>query len=128
MIKLTFCLVRAPHLTLDEFSSYWAEKHAPLVKSLREALRLQRYVQTHGVELEASAAFRKMRGGPAPFDGVAQLWWNGIEDVKYCYTDNDAKRAGRILLEDERNFIDLARSPLWWGEERCWGEDRCGPL
>ena len=26
--------------------------------------------------------------------------------------------AGRMLLEDERKFIDLTRSPLWWGEER----------
>ena len=23
----------------------------------------------------------------------------------------------RLLLEDERRFIDLSRSPLWWGEE-----------
>ena len=26
--------------------------------------------------------------------------------------------AGRLLLEDEKRFIDLARSPLWWGEEK----------
>jgi hypothetical protein len=26
--------------------------------------------------------------------------------------------AGRRLLEDERKFIDHARSPLWWGEEK----------
>ena len=25
---------------------------------------------------------------------------------------------GGSLLEDERKFIDLPRSPLWWGEER----------
>jgi len=23
-----------------------------------------------------------------------------------------------MLLEDERKFIDLPRSPLWWGEEK----------
>jgi hypothetical protein len=29
-----------------------------------------------------------------------------------------AAEAGRMLLDDERKFIDLVRSPLWWGEER----------
>jgi len=23
-----------------------------------------------------------------------------------------------MLLEDERRFIDLQKSPLWWGQER----------
>jgi hypothetical protein len=23
-----------------------------------------------------------------------------------------------LLLEDERRFIDLPKSPLWWGQER----------
>ena len=30
----------------------------------------------------------------------------------------EAAAAGRMLLEDERKFIDLSRSPLWWGEEK----------
>jgi hypothetical protein len=29
-----------------------------------------------------------------------------------------AAEAGRLLLEDERKFIDLPNSPLWWGEEK----------
>ena len=33
-------------------------------------------------------------------------------------SDPAGVQAGRLLLEDERKFIDLARSPLWWGEER----------
>ncbi len=37
MIKLTFCLTRLPNLTLAEFQDYWWNKHAPLVKSHREA-------------------------------------------------------------------------------------------
>ena len=31
MIKLTFCLRRLPHLTREEFQTYWREQHAPLV-------------------------------------------------------------------------------------------------
>jgi len=29
-----------------------------------------------------------------------------------------AQAAARLLLEDERKFIDLPKSPLWWGEEK----------
>jgi hypothetical protein len=31
--------------------------------------------------------------------------------------DPGAADADRLLLEDERKFIDLPKSPLWWGEE-----------
>jgi hypothetical protein len=32
--------------------------------------------------------------------------------------DSEAARAaGALLLEDEKRFIDLSRSPLWWGTE-----------
>ena len=33
MIKLTFCLVRLPHLSREAFQRYWFETHAPLVES-----------------------------------------------------------------------------------------------
>ena len=30
----------------------------------------------------------------------------------------EAQAAGALLLEDEKRFIDLPKSPLWWGQER----------
>ena len=33
-------------------------------------------------------------------------------------TSPEGQAAGLALLEDERKFIDLARSPLWFGEEK----------
>ena len=117
MIKLTFCLVRAPHLTLPEFQDYWLNKHAPLVTSFREVLRIRKYVQAHSLDPSVSEVMRNSRGLPDQFDGVAQLWWDNMDDVEFQVTDRDARRAGRTLVEDERNFIDLARSPAWWGRE-----------
>ncbi len=117
MIKLTFCLVRRPQFTREAFQAYWFDHHAPLVASVREALRIRRYVQLHSLPVEASAALRIARAGPEGYDGVAQLWWDSLEDV-LGNTHPDAQSAGRLLLEDERKFIDLERSPLWWGEER----------
>ena len=116
MIKLTFALVRRPELTREAFQTYWFEHHAPLVASVRDVLRIRRYVQSHSLAPELSEPLRQSRGAPPQFDGVAQLWWDSLEDV--ANTDPEAVAAGRLLLEDERKFIDLARSPLWWSEEK----------
>lgn len=80
-------------------------------------MRIRRYVQMHSLPPEISASLRAVRGGPEGYDGVAQLWWDSFEDMAGP-GDEAAQVAGRLLLEDERRFIDLSRSPLWWGEER----------
>ena len=118
MIKLTFCLVRIPALSREQFQDYWLNKHAPLVKSHREVLGIRRYVQLHSADPSLSTDLRLSRGGPEQYDGVAQLWWDSFEDLARRLAEPRAIEAGRQLLEDERKFIDLARSPLWWGEEK----------
>ena len=116
MIKLTYCLVRLPHLSREAFQQYWFETHAPLVASVREVLRIRRYVQLHSLPADASETIRQTRAGPEGFDGVAQLWWDSLGDMGN--RDPKAAEAGRLLLEDEQKFIDLTKSPLWWGEEK----------
>ena len=118
MIKLTFALVRRPELTLEAFQTYWFETHGPLVASVREVLRIRRYVQLHSAPPEVSADIRGSRNGPEQYDGVAQLWFDSFEDLAASAGDPEAAKAGRLLLEDERKFIDLEKSPLWWGEEK----------
>ena len=116
MIKITYCLRRLPNLSREEFQRYWFETHAPLVASVKDVLRIRRYVQLHSRPDEVSEALRQARGGPEGYDGVAQLWWDSFEDM--ATGDPKSAEAGRLLLEDERKFIDLPNSPLWWGEEK----------
>jgi uncharacterized protein (TIGR02118 family) len=118
MIKLTFVLTRRPDFTRESFQAYWFDHHAPLVASVREVLRIRRYVQLHSLPAEVSADLRASRGGPEGYDGVAQLWWDSFDVLAAQAGDAAAREAGRMLLEDERKFIDLSRSPLWWGEEK----------
>jgi hypothetical protein len=118
VIKLTFALVRRSDLSLEAFQAYWLETHAPLVASVRDALRIRRYVQLHSAPPEVSAAIRGSRNSPEQYDGVAQLWFENFGDLAAGATDPEAADAGRLLLEDERRFIDLDKSPLWWGEEK----------
>lgn len=117
MIKLTFCLHRLPSLTREAFQKYWFEHHAPLVAKNREVLRIRRYVQMHSTTHVANDGIRSSRLAPEMYDGVAELWWDSIEDVLGSPSP-ERQAAGLELLEDERKFIDLARSPLWFGEEK----------
>jgi uncharacterized protein (TIGR02118 family) len=117
MIKLTFCLHRLPHLSREQFQAYWFDNHAPLVAKHREVLRIRRYVQMHSGSDEINAGIAASRNAPPMFDGVAELWWDSFGDI-VANPHSDAAAAGQALLEDERKFIDLARSPLFFGEER----------
>ena len=118
MIKLTFCLVRLPHLNREAFQDYWWNTHGPLVASVADALRIRRYVQLHSLPAEANAGTRASRNAPEEYDGVAELWFDSLEALAENGRRPEAQAAGLLLLEDEKRFIDLPRSPLWWGQER----------
>ena len=117
MIKLTFCLRRLPHLSREQFQTYWFETHAPLVAKHKDTLRIRRYVQAHAGSDAVNAGIGASRQAPEMFDGVAELWWDSFEDI-VANPNPGAAAAGLELLEDERKFIDLPKSPLWWGEEK----------
>ena len=117
MIKLVFCLRRLPRLSREEFQRYWLESHGPLVRQLAPALGVKRYVQVHTVTSAFSEALSRHRGAPDDFDGVAELWWESVDEFARAGATKEGRDAGRRLLEDEKRFIDLARSPIWFGEE-----------
>lgn len=117
MIKLTFCLRRLPSLTLAEFQDYWRHTHAPLVAERADVLNIRRYQQVHTADAVAlHDALRARNGGaPEPFDGVAELWWDSLEEMRA--NSDEARQASADLLADERKFIDLPNSPMWIAEE-----------
>ena len=117
MIKLSFCLVRLPHLTREAFQTYWLGTHAPLVASVAAELQIRRYVQTHSLAPQVQAGLRASRDAPPEFDGVAELWFDSLEAMAANGARPQAQAAAALLLEDERKFIDLPRSPLWFSRE-----------
>jgi uncharacterized protein (TIGR02118 family) len=116
VIKLTFCLRRLPHLSREEFQTYWRETHAPLVAKHAEVLGILRYVQNHTAYDAMNGGMQASRGGPEAYDGVAELWFES-EAAMAANTSEAAAKAGAELLADEKKFIDLANSPLWFGDE-----------
>src|SRR5438132_8742241 len=99
MVKLVFCVRRRPGMSREECQRYWRENHAPLVRRHAETLRIRRYVQTHTVDTPANEMLRAGRGGPEGYDGVAELWWDSLDDLAAAASTPEGQAAGAELLE-----------------------------
>jgi uncharacterized protein (TIGR02118 family) len=118
VIKLVFMVRRREGMTREEIQRYWKEEHAELVKRHADVLGIRRYVQTHARDTDLDDALARSRGGePRQYDGVAELWWDSIDDLVSTAVSEEGQAAQQLLLEDERRFIDVANSPIWLGEE-----------
>jgi hypothetical protein len=118
LLRLTFLLRRKPELSFEDYYRYWLEEHGPLVASFANDLNMVRYVQVHSLRddaaVEASKQMAEARGGmEAPYDGVAEVWYENREALVDAMSTKAGRAAGRALVEDEVNFIDLPNSPLW---------------
>ncbi len=118
MIKVVFCLRRLQTVSPDEFCRYWLENHGALVRSHAATLRIRRYTQGH--------TFTDPRTDPAvaargcqmpPYDGIAEVYWDSVEDLIEAADTPEGRAAGRALLDDERRFIDLPNSSLFYVRE-----------
>ena len=118
MIRLTFVLRRKPEMSVEEFQKYWRENHGPLVAKHATTLDILRYVQVHALDDPLNQGFIEPRGTMlTPYDGVTEMWWRNEEDLLTAFNSPEGQAAANELLEDEKNFIDLPNSPLWFAYE-----------
>ena len=118
MIKIVFCVRRLPALSPDEFYRHWLESHGPLVRSHASTLRIRRYTQGHTFTDPRTDPAVEARGCQVPsYDGIAEVYWDSVEDLIEAASSPEGRAAGRALLEDERRFIDLANSSLFYVNE-----------
>jgi uncharacterized protein (TIGR02118 family) len=118
VIKIVFCLRRLETLSSGEFYRYWLESHGPLVRSHAPALRIRRYTQGRTFADPRTDPAIAARGCQVPaFDGVAEVYWDSVEDLLQAASSPEGRAAGRELLEDERRFIDLPNSSMFYVHE-----------
>ena len=118
MIKIIFCIRKLPGLTDGEFQRYWREDHADLVRQAAGPLNIRRYVQSHAFSDQRLTPMIDARGiEAAPYDGVAELWWDDMDAILAAGATKEGRAAGRRLLEDEKRFIDQKASPLIYAYE-----------
>ena len=117
MIKLVFVIRRRQDMPPEEFHRYWLEEHGRLARGLVEPRGARRYVQTHTVAPELNTQLAATRGTAEAFDGLAELWWDSIDDLASAFASEKGREAGQTLMEDEAKFIDFGRSSLFLTEE-----------
>ena len=111
MIKVIAMLKRKSGLTIQEFSQYWRDKHAPLASRMipgEVASEQTRYVQNYAVKMSG--------GGDLSFDGIAEICFNDLESFRKWndwYFSDDAKP----LRDDEDNFMDKSKRVIVIAEE-----------
>jgi uncharacterized protein (TIGR02118 family) len=103
MIKLVYCITKKAGLTDEEFFHYWKKIHGPIGARIPG---LRRLVQSH--RLTAAGDTRQ-----PDFDGMAELWFDSIEDLSAARNSAEWKAAS----DDEANFIDRARVAYFVSEE-----------
>ena len=117
MIRLEFVLRRKAGMSRRDFQQYWKDVHGPLVAQHSTTLAIHRYIQLHTLDDPINEGLAIARGGMEPeYDGVAELWWKSPDDFA-AFSTPEGQAAALELLEDEKNFIDLENSPLWFAHE-----------
>lgn len=117
MIRIEFALRRKAGMSRADFQQYWRDVHGPLVARHSTTLGIHRYIQLHTLDDPINDALAEARGGMEPeYDGVAELWWTSPEALG-AFNTEAGKASALELLEDEKNFIDLPNSPLWFAHE-----------
>ncbi|OZG26132.1 ethyl tert-butyl ether degradation protein EthD [Williamsia sp. 1138] len=117
-VHLIFCVKRLETISQEKFLDYWHNVHGPLVRERAEVLGILRYEQAHPVPGNPAGPIAQLRGAPDPFDGVASLWFESLEQFQAGGSTPEGRRAAGELLEDEKRFIDLEKSPLWLADDR----------
>lgn len=120
MVKLIYIVVKREDLSVEDFHKYWLETHGPKVRSVAQALKIQKYVQCHITDTPLNAALAQGRSGMPVAElgcGVAELWWNSLDDLMGAFQTEEGQAAAAMLVEDEARFIDFANSRMFMAEE-----------
>ncbi|CAL1708483.1 unnamed protein product [Somion occarium] len=104
-IRVSCLLKKRPEMTLEQFSAYW-NGHGNLFTSQKATKdNVIRYNQfrlapQHSEKLAAA-------GFPiAPYDGIADVYVDKLEDLFALFADEDVKKN---VLPDEANFLDKSQ-------------------
>jgi uncharacterized protein (TIGR02118 family) len=112
-------MYRLPHLTREQFQSYWENKH-PLSAPVNavKVLGIRKYVQVFSLSEEDNLPLKEVRDGASEFDGVAEIWIDDLETFNTKWNSGEGQKAFKAFLKDEKNFVDWERSVCFFGEEK----------
>ncbi|MGE0385089.1 MAG: EthD domain-containing protein [Gammaproteobacteria bacterium] len=98
MLGLFSFLIRKDGMTHAEFSDHWRNVHARIALENSGSMRhVRRYVQNHLVP---------GMNDSAPFDGVAEAWYEDAAALRALFEDRDYRA---VVHADEQRFLEVKR-------------------
>lgn len=102
MLTVLVAAKRLPHLSLEQFTRYWLEEHAPLVLNVEPFARhLRRYViyPINGISDSSELVLGKFPG----YDGIGELRFNDLDAMRTAFAE---PKYLEIIRPDEDKFLD----------------------
>jgi len=116
MIKFVQCVRRKPGLSKQEFRERWAD-YGEQVKAIADASKARRCVLSTALVVDQNMSIMQSRGTKAPYDGMAEVWWDRGADV-VTFTESAAVAE---LLEELRRaqeeIMDLPNCTFFFASE-----------
>lgn len=110
LIKVSCLLTRRSDLTHEEFYHYWTQVHTPmLAKPVPGAPKVHSYVQLHTLQRDVPGM------ATAPYDGVAEIWFEKLEDAAAMFT---SAHYNTVVAKDEEEFLDRTKTVFIYAEEK----------
>jgi len=98
MVKLIILVKKKTDMDLDEFHTYWRNNHGGLYKTMPA---LKKYVRKYNQCHTLPEAYKR---NAAPYDGVAELWFDSYDAIDQFLEDPDYMAKVR---PDEKKFCDF---------------------
>lgn len=119
MIKLICIVKRLPELSYVEFLNYWEENHAKLIRKHATVLNIKKYTQSHSIKSsEIQSQIELVRDMTHfDFDGIAELWYQNLDAHLNARNTAEGANALAEIIADEKRFIDLSKSQMWYSHE-----------
>jgi uncharacterized protein (TIGR02118 family) len=102
MLTVLVAAKRLPHLSVEEFTRYWLEDHAPLVLNVEPFARhLRRYViyPLNGMSDTSDFVLGQFPG----YDGIGELRFDDLKAMKTAFAE---PKYLEIIRPDEDKFLD----------------------
>ena len=110
LLKVSCFLTRRGDLSHTEFHRYWTEVHTPmLAKPTPGAPKVHRYIQLHTIARDVPAL------QTAKYDGVAEIWFDSLEDAAAMFTSD---HYNTVVAKDEENFLDRSKTVFLYAHEK----------
>ena len=100
MVKAIIFMKRRKDLTREQFKEYWLTQHVNLEKENAEKNWVRKIVASIALDDESLPE--------PPWDGMVELYFDSIEDMKKDVQGEQRK----IMWADEENFCDHTEEPV----------------